>query len=315
MVFCMALIGAITRLTESGLSMVEWRPLIGALPPLNEAEWQRVYAMYQQSPEFQHKHFWMDLEDFKKIFFWEWLHRLFGRLIGMVYALPLLYFWIRNKIPSGYKGRLLVIFLLGGLQGGMGWYMVKSGLVDHPEVSHFRLAAHLGLAFLIFGTLIWTARDIAGGVKISASWLLTYQSWGTLYLLGVTVIWGAYVAGMDAGMVYNEFPLMGGQVLPPDAIHLTPLWVNFFENPVGIQFLHRCLGILSFLAVMGLYAHHRARKDKFPEMPLLPILVLVQASLGISTLLTQVWLPLAVLHQAGAFLLIGTFVSYLQRLK
>ncbi len=314
MVFTMAVIGAITRLTESGLSMVEWKPLIGALPPLSEAEWQRVFAKYQQTPEFIKVNSWMSLEDFKHIFFWEWLHRLWGRLIGLVYAAPLLYFWIRNKIPTGYKPRLLFILFLGALQGVMGWYMVKSGLIDRPSVSHFRLAAHLGLAFLIFAALIWTAQDIENRKTFQVSFCFKRQAWATLYLLFITVIWGAYVAGLDAGMVYNEFPFMGGAILPSDALYHSPIWVNFFQNPVGIQFLHRWLGILSCIAVIAV--HVRALKNglKTKDVYALPFIVLLQVGLGISTLLSMVWLPLAALHQATALLLLGTYIIFIRRL-
>ena len=313
MVFLMAVIGAITRLTESGLSMAEWRPLIGALPPLSEAEWQRVFDVYRETPEFQKKNSWMELSDFKQIFFWEWFHRLWGRLIGLVYALPLLYFWARKQIPCEYKPRLLFILLLGGLQGLMGWYMVKSGLVDRPSVSHFRLAAHLGLAFIIFGALIWTAQDIVGKARFIVSKSLKTASWVTLYILGITVIWGAYVAGMDAGLVYNEFPMMGDRLLPKDAVFMEPLWINFFQNSVAIQFLHRWLGIVSLIAVI--FVHVKAMKSgiKTLDVYLLPVIVLFQVGLGIATLLSMVWLPLATLHQANALLLLGIYIIYLRR--
>ena len=159
MVFTLAIIGAVTRLTESGLSMVEWKPLIGAIPPLSQEEWNRVFGLYQATPEFIHKNSWMELEDFKKIFFWEWLHRLWGRIIGLVFALPMIWFWIKGQIPEGYKVKFVGLLLLGGAQGAMGWFMVVSGLNDVPEVSHYRLAAHLGLALLVFVLLLWMAFD------------------------------------------------------------------------------------------------------------------------------------------------------------
>ena len=315
MVFCMALIGAITRLTESGLSMVEWKPLIGAVPPLSDAEWHRVFGLYQQTPEFIKVNSWMEVDDFKRIFFWEWLHRLFGRLIGLVYALPLFYFWIRKQIPDGFKPRLLFILLLGAGQGVMGWYMVKSGLVDRPDVSHFRLAAHLGLAFLIMGALIWTALDIARGCKETVSAGLRLHAWLSLYLLGITIIWGAYVAGLDGGMVYNEFPGMGGHFFPPDAAHISPFWANFFQNPVTIQFLHRWLGIATALMIFALHGHAMAKGIKSWEVFALPLSVLCQAGLGITTLLTQVYIPVAVLHQAGALILTGVLISLLRKMS
>jgi cytochrome c oxidase assembly protein subunit 15 len=316
MVFAMAIIGAITRLTESGLSMVEWRPLIGALPPMNEAEWQRVYDLYRATPQFQKVTFWMELSDFKVIFFWEWFHRLFGRLIGLIYALPLLFFWIRGMIPAGYHFRLVMIFLLGAAQGLMGWYMVKSGLVDMPAVSHFRLAAHLGLAFILFGALLWTAQDIDDTPRFTnPPGNIRTLGWFTFYSLAITMIWGAYVAGKDAGLVYNQFPLMGACLIPAELTHLSPAWVNFFQNEVTIQFTHRWLGILSLVMVFIMHGVCMAKKIKSWEVFALPLLILLQAGLGISTLLTQVWLPLAVLHQAGALMLTGVTVSLLRKMS
>ncbi len=315
MVFCMAIIGAITRLTESGLSMVEWRPLIGALPPLSEQEWQRVFKIYQETPEFQKKNSWMEISDFKEIFFWEWFHRFWGRLIGLVYALPLIYFWIRKKIPTGYKPRLFLILILGGMQGVMGWYMVESGLVDRPSVSHFRLAAHLSLAFVIFAALIWTAQDIENRQKFTTPFALKSFSWVVLYMLGITIIWGAYVAGMDAGMVYNEFPLMGDAFLPTDAVYQSPLWVNFFQNPVGIQFLHRWLGVSMLIVIFAVHGFALKQGIKTIDVFMLPIIVLCQVGLGIATLLSMVALPLAALHQAVALILLGTYIIYLRRIS
>ena len=228
MVFSMAIIGAITRLTESGLSMVEWRPLIGALPPLSEAEWQRVFDLYRETPEYQKKNFGMDIDEFKTIFFWEWFHRLWGRMIGVVYALPLFYFWLRKQIPDGYKLKLFLGLILGGMQGVMGWYMVESGLIDRPSVSHFRLAAHLSLAFIIFGYLLWVAFDLR---EIRASEKTTFclrrHGWTSLVLLAITIIWGAYVAGLDAGMVYNTWPLMGTQLIPHELTSFILIFNDF----------------------------------------------------------------------------------------
>jgi heme a synthase len=316
MVFAMALIGAITRLTESGLSMAEWRPLIGALPPLSEVEWQRVFELYQNTPEFEKKHFWMEIEDFKRIFFWEWLHRLFGRMIGLVYALPLVFFWLKGALPAHLKPRFLFILLLGGGQGLMGWYMVKSGLVDHPEVSHFRLAAHLGLAFIIFGFLIWTAQDVQNIRKIATPRFLKIFGWLTFGLLAVTMTWGAYVAGLDAGFVYNEFPTMGhGRIIPTELFHTSPAWYDLLHNPVSIQFLHRWLGITSTIMICVLAALAYKNDVYVPETLLLPLFVVLQVGLGIATLLSQVWIPLAVMHQAGALCLIGVSISFLRKMS
>ena len=303
MVFAMAVIGAITRLSESGLSMVEWRPLIGALPPLSESEWERVFTLYQQTPEYQKKNFGMELSEFKTIFFWEWFHRLWGRLIGLVYALPLLYFWVRDQIPQGYKLKLLIGLFLGGAQGLIGWYMVKSGLVDRPSVSHFRLAAHLSLAFIIYGYLLWIAFDLRADKKQNVSFCLKRHGWSALFLLSVTIIWGAFVAGLDAGLVYNTWPKMGSYWIPPE---LTSL-ISLIQDPVSVQFFHRCIAIVAFLTVVA-YAWRI-------KSPALGFVVLIQVGLGISTLLTQVWIPLAALHQAGAFILVGLLIHSLNKYK
>jgi len=289
MVFSMAIIGAITRLTESGLSMVEWRPLIGALPPLSESEWMRVFALYQETPEYQHKNFGMSLSEFKTIFFWEWFHRLWGRLIGIVYALPLVYFWLRNMIPAHYKSKLLIGLALGGSQAIMGWYMVESGLVDRPSVSHFRLAAHLSLAFIIFGYLSWLAFSLKGTIqRYQGSFCLRRHGWSALCLLAMTIIWGAFVAGLNAGLVYNTYPLMGGRWIP---LELNS-FISIINDPAAIQFIHRWIAILAaFMTISFAW-----RVKNFPLM----LAIFTQVGLGIATLLCQVTLPLAVMHQAGA---------------
>ncbi|MAH05317.1 MAG: COX15/CtaA family protein [Pseudomonadota bacterium] len=300
MVLAMAIIGAITRLTESGLSMVEWRPLLGALPPLNEAEWNRVYEMYKQSPEFEHKHFWMSLHDFKQIFFWEWFHRLWGRLIGLAFLLPLLYFWLSKRIPQGWKLKLIGLFFLGGAQGLMGWIMVKSGLVDRPSVSHFRLAAHLSLAALIFGALILSARAISK--PQSDDYHFDKLGLAALGCVFITLIWGAFVAGLDAGLVYNHFPKMTpDHWLPPEA-DIDPL-----NNHGWVQFTHRVLALISFF-VVGAYTHMR-------KAHAVGAALLIQIGLGIATLLSAVMIPIAALHQAGAFILIATLILSLYRSK
>lgn len=312
-VFVMIVVGAITRLTESGLSMVEWRPLIGTLPPLSDQEWQRVFALYQETPEFQKKNFWMDIEDFKYIFFWEWFHRFWGRIIGLVYAIPFFYFLFTKKIPAGYNLKLWGLLVLGGAQAVMGWYMVMSGLVDTPAVSHYRLAAHLSLAFLIFSLLIWVAISIRG-VERKPDNALYNHSWIALGFLVITIFWGAYVAGLDAGLIYNEFPKMGDGLMPPEMWHYEPFWVNFFENIPAVQFTHRWLGILTGLAIISV-AIHGAKKKAGWQFHALGTLVILQVGLGIATLLTGVWIPLATLHQAIAALLVAMMSVCLYKTK
>lgn len=303
MVFSMAVIGAITRLTESGLSMVEWRPLIGALPPLSEAEWQRVFALYQETPEYQKKNFGMELDEFKTIFFWEWFHRLWGRLIGIVYALPLLYFWIRKKIPEGYKPKLLIGLFLGGAQGVMGWYMVESGLVDRPSVSHFRLASHLSLAYIIFCYLLWLAFDLRSNKATNAIFCIKRHGWISFALLTLTVIWGAFVAGLDAGLVYNSWPKMGPYWIPPELASFT----NILNEPVSVQFVHRWIAIVTMILILSF----ACRIKNFP----LAGMVFLQVGLGIATLLSQVNISLAAFHQAGAFVLAGLLIHALHSLR
>lgn len=303
MVLAMAVIGAITRLTESGLSIVEWRPLIGALPPLNETEWQRVFDLYQQTPEYNQKNMGMELADFKNIFFWEWFHRLWGRTIGLVYALPLAYFWITKKIPKGYHAKLLFGLILGGMQGVMGWYMVKSGLIDRPSVSHFRLAAHLILAFAIFCYVLWLAFDLRGNKASNASFCLKRHGWITFAFVTTTIIWGAYVAGLDAGLVYNTWPMMGPHWIPPEL----QSFVSIFTDPVSVQFTHRWIAVITAIIVLS-FAY---RIKSFP----LAGMVFLQVGLGIATLLSMVVIPLAALHQAGAFILGGLMIYELHKLR
>ena len=297
MVFAMAVIGAITRLTESGLSITEWKPVTGALPPLTHEAWQHQFDLYKQSPEFAQKHFWMELGDFQKIFFWEWLHRLWGRTIGIVYALPLLWFYIRKKIPKRYGAKLLGILALGGLQGVIGWWMVASGLVDRPSVSHFRLAAHLLLALLIFSAMWWVAlelRVVSRVSRVGPSTLYSLLATLCLILLLITITWGAFTAGLDAGMIYNSFPLMYGHFMPPDA-------PDILHNHGWVQFTHRWLAMATGIAILAF-----AWRVKNIS---LAVMVFIQIGLGISTLLTQVMIPLAAAHQAGAIILLALLLK------
>lgn len=303
MIFAMAVIGAITRLTESGLSITEWKPIAGALPPLSQEAWQYQFDLYKQSPEFAAKHFWMELGDFKKIFFWEWLHRLWGRTIGLAYALPLLWFWWKKQIPQGYGWKLLGIFCLGGLQGVVGWYMVKSGLSQRPEVSHLRLAMHLGLALFIYGVTLWTALSLLISPSPDGDRKTKFGP-SALFLVSVTIIWGAFVAGLDAGMAYNTFPMMNGRWTPdtPWSFH-----AMLFDHG-WVQFTHRWLAKTTFVVTM-IYAF-RARSWPVGAM------VCIQLGLGIATLLSQVALPFAALHQAGAIMLLSLLiVSLVQERK
>lgn len=314
-VFAMVVVGAITRLTESGLSMVEWRPLLGALPPLSDAEWERVFALYKDSPEYLKKNFWMTLTDFKHIFFWEWFHRLLGRTIGLVYALPLVFFWLKAMIPQGYKPKLLGLLALGGVQGLMGWIMVRSGLVDQPAVSHYRLAAHLLLALLIFSLLLRLGHALRG-IDSRPHRPLYLHGWITLIFAVCTILWGALTAGMDAGLVYNNtFPKMGAGWVPPEILQYSPLYLSFFEDHAGIQFMHRWLGIVTVSLGASLWLHAVSRRHSFPQIHALGLMVFVQLGLGITTLFSGVALLPAALHQTGAVVILGLLVISLQKLK
>ena len=307
LVFAMVVVGGITRLTGSGLSMVEWRPFMGALPPLDNAEWGRVFDLYRQSPEYEQVNRGMDLAGFKAIFFWEYAHRLLGRLVGLAYGLPLLAFWALGRIPEGYGPRLIGLLALGGLQGVVGWWMVKSGLADDPAVSHYRLAMHLSLALAILAALVWTALDLHNGRACSPG---AYPL-GVAGVLAATIVAGAFVAGLDAGLLYNEYPFMGDGLVPAEYGDMG--WADPFENPASVQFHHRVLALATLLAVAGLW---RVESDSALELRRHAMLaaVALQFILGIATLLAAVPVGLGTLHQAGAAVLLATVVWFLHGL-
>ncbi|MBT5666754.1 MAG: heme A synthase [Rhodospirillaceae bacterium] len=303
MVIAMMVIGAITRLTESGLSIVEWKPLIGALPPLSAHEWTRIFELYQQTSEYKLANAGMTLAEFKSIFWWEYIHRLWGRLIGVVFGLPFVFFLFTKRLPSGKTPHLVALFALGGAQGLIGWWMVKSGFVDRTDVSQYRLTIHLGMAFFILGYLLWVAMDIThprAGVKAHR---LRPMAMVVTAAAFVTILSGGLVAGSNAGFVYNTWPFMDGGVAPQDFLELDPWWLNPFENLGAIQFDHRVMaylttGLVILLWVKGRSTHidDRARR----ALSLLMLSVMIQIALGVTTLLLVVPLPVAVLHQLGA---------------
>lgn len=318
-VFLMAVIGAVTRLSESGLSIVEWKPITGALPPMNEAEWMDAFNHYKTSPQYLQINEGISLLDFKHIFFWEWLHRLWGRLIGMIYFIPFVYFMARGKIPASAKNTLWGILGLGFLQGAMGWYMVKSGLVDMPAVSHYRLAAHLGLAFVIFCALFrmgLVMSDIP--VEKSAHKNLRPFVRATLVLAAITMTWGAFVAGLRAGWIYNTFPMMGNHFIPTEILDMQPWWINFLENHAAVQFTHRILALLSFVMMVSV-AVTGARRSASPLLQKLFLslggMACLQVGLGIATILTGVNITIATLHQAGAVVILMILMSLLHVLS
>jgi cytochrome c oxidase assembly protein subunit 15 len=295
LVYAMVVLGGVTRLTHSGLSMVEWQPLVGAIPPLSHADWQELFAKYQRTPEFRLVNHAMGLEGFKTIFWWEYFHRLLGRTIGVVFMLPFLYFLMSRKLERRLAWPLAGIFVLGALQGALGWYMVASGLVDDPRVSHFRLTAHLGTALAIFAAELW----IALGLLSPKRGRIERLSGALPFVVFAMALSGGMVAGLRAGSAYNTFPLMNGHVVPPETFMLEPWWRNFLYNIAGVQLVHRT--IFWALAVLVPLTWWRSR-GTLAGHALLGAFIL-QASLGISTLLLHVPLALAAMHQAGAVLL------------
>ncbi len=298
LVVVMVVVGGITRLTESGLSMVRWEPVTGILPPLTDTAWQAEFADYQASPEYRYKNAGMSLSEYKNIYFWEWAHRVLGRLIGLAFAVPLVWFWVRGRIPAGYKPRLVALLALGGLQGVIGWWMVKSGLADVPDVSHLRLAVHLNLAFFIIAALIWTAGDlIRGKARLTKLAIIAFAG------LFVQTILGAFVAGMDAGYIYSEWPMMGGQFFPAYPEWIEPAWRNLVDNPVVVQWTHRWWAFIAAALLVWLSVSAMKRGSrKTPIM--LKILLIVQILLGIMTLMSGVELWIAATHQGVAALIV-----------
>ncbi|MDC0398932.1 COX15/CtaA family protein [Alphaproteobacteria bacterium] len=311
MVAAMVIIGGITRVTGSGLSMVEWRPLLGWFPPLSEQEWQRVFKLYQNSPEYRYINTWMDLNAFKGIFWWEYIHRLWGRLIGIVFFLPFIFFLITKKIKRTLLSRICFLFVLGGLQGALGWWMVKSGLSSDPSVSQYRLATHLGMAFLILGLLIWTILDLVGKRDVLGSRATVYHANTVTVLVFLTVIGGALVAGLKAGLVYNTFPLMGESMIPPDYFSVEPYWRNIFENVPAVQFNHRILATITLLAIVSLCVCSRffcKTERLLRTIYVMTTLAILQFLLGVLTLVNFVPEGLAVAHQFIGLCLFGTSV-------
>ena len=299
--FLVVLVGGVTRLTRSGLSIVEWQPLIGALPPLTQADWEALFAKYRETPEFRQVNFSMTLEGFKRIFWWEYIHRLLARLIGVVFLLPYFYFLVRRKVDRALAWKLGGVFLLGALQGGVGWFMVKSGLVDDPKVSPVRLTLHLGLALAIFSAELWLAMQLLAPKQRFDGFALFLPV--IVFLMALS---GGMVAGLRAGYAYNTFPLMNGHIVPPEVMLLEPWWRNFVHNMATVQLVHRAF--FWALAVLVLVAWWRNRESAAGNALLLTFAV--QASLGIATLLTGVPVGLGSAHQGGAVLVLAAALWY-----
>jgi cytochrome c oxidase assembly protein subunit 15 len=322
MVLAMAVIGAITRLTESGLSIMEWAPLTGALPPLSEAEWQRLFDIYRQIPEYIEENDGMSLSEFRTIFWWEYVHRLWGRLIGVAFALPFLWFLFTGRIARRLLPRLVAIFVLGTLQGGMGWYMVASGFADLTDVSQYRLVAHLSLAVAIYGYLLWVAFSLLAPDRPPnvdrRTAALRRATAAFIALVVIVVASGGFVAGINAGFTYNTFPLMDGDLVPAGYGDLRPWLLNHFENLAAVQFNHRLLAAVALAAAAGLWLWSR-RLALSPRARQALVLVfamaLLQFALGVSALVLVVPVWLGALHQGGALVLLGLGLWALYQLR
>ena len=316
LIFSMVVVGGITRLTGSGLSMVEWKLIMGSIPPMNDAEWQETFEAYKQFPEFEIQPPDFSLSDFKAIFFWEYLHRLIGRLIGIVFVVPFLYLLLKKKISGPLVWKLMVLFGLGALQGFFGWYMVKSGLINMPHVSHFRLAVHLITAFVTFAFTWWLILGIVFPDKrVDASKKVGLHAAILLGLTFLQIVYGAFVAGLKAGFFYNTYPKMGDQWIAEGVFAMQPLYMNFLEGIAGVQFIHRYLAIVLVLYTFYLLFRYMRSVDN----PLLAnaliyicIVGLTQVMLGIFTLIFGVPTALAVLHQVGAFMMLMVLVYTLR---
>jgi cytochrome c oxidase assembly protein subunit 15 len=311
LVFVIVLVGGATRLTESGLSITEWKPVSGVIPPLTEQQWSVEFEKYQQIPQYQRLNAGMSLDAFKQIYLWEYWHRIVARLAGLAFAIPFAWFALRRRIPQFAVRRLNVLLVLLLAQGAMGWWMVASGLSVRTEVSQYRLAAHLTLAFVLLGLTVWTAADLLEGrpVRRAVPGLRRDRTMPALVaLVGLTSASGALVAGLRAGKVFNTFPLMAGRVVPPGYGQMSPTWRNLFENHAAVQFNHRLLAVTTVVAVIALWAARRGSRDRRValRMHLLLGAALLQVVLGIVTLLLRVPVALGVAHQGGAALLLTT---------
>jgi len=305
-VYIMVVVGGITRLTQSGLSMVEWEPIMGIIPPIGEAQWMDVFNKYRQSPEYLKINAGMSLDAFKSIFYWEYGHRVLGRVIGLIYFIPLVFFLLRGMVPRAWYARLFGLFILGGLQGLMGWYMVKSGLVDVPHVSQYRLTAHLGLALVIFSAMLWFAFDfLRGETRVNHASRAYLKATAAVVLLVFTMMLsGGFVAGTKAGYIINTFPMMNGEWVPSGWLSMQPLWQNLFENPVMIQFVHRSIAVVVFVCVVTSVVIATKQRFKTAASWVLAIM-LIQVCLGISALVMKVPVALGAAHQAGAVALLS----------
>jgi len=315
LIVAMILVGGATRLTDSGLSITEWQPIIGAIPPLSDAHWQEAFDAYKKIPEYTEINRGMSLDAFKSIYWWEWTHRFLGRFIGLVFLLPFIGFWIAGYIPRALMPRLLGLFVLGGLQGALGWYMVKSGLVERTDVSQYRLAAHFGLAMLIFGYTLWLLFGLGSAARKPRSVGASCVAGGVLLLVFLQLLAGALVAGIDGGLGFNTWPLIAGAFVPDGLGAVAPWYLNLFENPLTVQFDHRMLGYAVVVAtiVQALWLALKGDGQIIGSAVTLAVLALLQATLGVWTLLLAVPIELGLAHQAGAIFVFAAALYHLWR--
>ncbi|MEC7263166.1 MAG: COX15/CtaA family protein [Bacteroidota bacterium] len=318
LIFIMVLVGGITRLTHSGLSISDYKLIQGTLPPMNEQEWKEAFELYQQYPEYQKLNSHFSLEDFKDIYFWEWLHRFIGRFIGIVFIIPFLFFLVTKRLDRATTKKAIILLIMGGFQGFLGWYMVKSGLVDRPDVSHFRLAAHLTTAFLTFAYSLWVALDLIYPDKKEVNTKIRNLIRFVLVVLLLQIIWGAFVAGLDAGFIHNHWPLMSEGKLIHETVYIEqqPVIKNFFEGKSGVQFVHRYLAYIVVAFILAIWFKTRkVERTSLQEkgLKILLAMVFVQFILGVLTLIYAVPLWLGIAHQIGAFILLATMTFTLHR--
>lgn len=323
MVFAMVVVGGVTRLTDSGLSIVEWQPIVGTMPPITQQDWDVLLEKYRATPQYQQVNKGMSVDEFKSIFWWEYFHRVLGRLIGLAFFVPFVYFLLKKQINRSLGIKLAGIFILGGLQGFMGWYMVMSGLVNDPHVSQYRLTAHLGLAFVIFAAMFWVALGLLSPERENVQpnelmHSLRRFSVSLTSLIFIMVLSGGFVAGIRAGLAYNTFPLMNGHLIPPDLFVLEPWYRNFFDNITTVQFDHRLIAwILIFSVPLFWYKSRQVALSGTTRLAcnLFLLMLVIQVSLGIATLLHVVPIPLAASHQGGAMLLFAASLWVSHRLR
>ena len=314
LIACMVVLGGITRLTGSGLSITEWKPIMGALPPMNQVEWNSAFKKYKAIPEYALVNQHLDVAGFKRIFFWEYLHRNWGRLIGLSFAVPFFIFWRRGWLMGWLFKRALVILVAGGLVGALGWFMVMSGLEENPDVSQYRLAIHLCAAFAVFCLVLWTAFDLRDGRRgfRAATSTGKLARW-ILPVLLIQIIWGAFTAGLDAGRIYNTWPLMNGEFMPANVRAFGSSIKDFTDHKDGVQFVHRSFAYVVAASVLWFAWRVRKSGTIASIARIAAVMVLVQFTLGVATLLTQVALPLALLHQLGALALLAIWLLLLHR--